>query len=188
MPWKVPDKAFLSFEDAAACRDFGDLSAMEFDSISIVQLPFLCMTKDENRIGKKSYPATESRIDSFLSAKLKPRFKLIAMSNGDSLKGTLVNDFIEAVLTKAANGKGNPLQWGGVFPPDLIGSRTIVYFPFGIERESGEYVRARFFVLIFDPIGNVLFSRCMAYHPEEWSADFNIFKSEVQGNLPLLEH
>jgi hypothetical protein len=187
MPWKIPDKAFLSFEDAAACRDFGDLSGLEFDSTSVFKLPFLCRTKYEDKIENNHYSTTEEKIDSFITSKLKPKFKFMDMTGFDTVQKEQLGKFRQAVLTNAANGKDTPLQWGHPFPPGIIGSRTIIYFPIGIERESGDYVKARFHVLILDSNGNVLFSRCMPYRADEWSTNIDIFKTDVQGKLPLLE-
>jgi hypothetical protein len=187
MPWKVPNKAFLSFEDAALCRDFGDLSRLDFDSTTVFKLPFLCATKFENRIETTHYPATEEKIDSFLASKLKQKFKFMDMDALDTLQRAKVEEFIHAVLTNAANGKDTPLQWGHAFPENILGSRSIIYFPVGIERESGDYIKARFYVLVFDSGGSVLFSRCMPYRADEWSAQADSFKTEVQGKLPLLE-
>jgi hypothetical protein len=89
------------------------------------------------------------------------------------------------LLNDILSGKGNPLDWGQNASIDIEDTTSIIYIPFAIEREAQHNVRARFYTLIANSKGKIIFCRCFDYDPQIWSKDFNAFANDVEGKLPL---
>jgi hypothetical protein len=155
-------------------------------AVVILKLPFFLRINEEGKIGKETYPATENQIDEYLRSVLEKRYKLF-IPNKQYPHMQFIAEFFQGVLDRAAQGVDSPLTWGHVIPAGIIDKDTYIYFPFGIERESKHHIRARFYVLIANSEGKVIFTRCLSYNPNQWSLNIGYFKRDVKGKLPLVE-
>jgi hypothetical protein len=153
--------------------------------VVILKLPFLLRIYEEGQISKESYPATENQIDEHLQSALEKRYKVL-IPNKQYPHMQIIAGWFKGALERAAKGTEPPLAWGQNIPEGTLDKGTYIYFPLGIERESRAHINARFYVLIANHEGKVLFARCVPYNPNLWSLDAKYFKEDIEGKLPLL--
>jgi|ERR1041385_70256 hypothetical protein len=185
---KSPSYAdFLTFSSAPACHDYGDTSFLAAANLKVHLIPFMVRINREGTIVKQNYPATEPAINQYLRSMLESRFKSGVLAapviSVDSIK-----TFSDAVLDTAAIGKRSPLEWGQPLQFDRADSASVIYFPFGIERESQHHAQGRFYMLVFNASGKVVCFRCMGYNPNTWSSEADAFRRDTKGKLLLLEN
>jgi hypothetical protein len=184
------NRPFIAFNDASPCQDYGELIPVEKPGILIFDLPFFLRINEEGEIRKESYPATENQIYEYIHSVLKKRYKFFIPEREDphlKVFTEAMSLFVQRVLNNAAEGKGSPLTWGQKIPNGILDKHIYVYFPLGIERESKHHINARFYVLVANSEGEVIFARCIPYNPNKWSADIEVFKQDIKGKLPLVE-
>ncbi len=180
------DRPFIAFKDATPCQDYGDLTAVLRSEAKVLQCPFTIMNNDDGKIGKLHYPATEDKIDEYITKALQASQKLLPDKELAGRTESIVK-YVLSVLSKAALGKGSPLEWDGDIPEGVLDKDMYVYLPIGIGRESKHHVNARFYTLIANSQGKIIFARCIPYNPNQWSGDIEVFKRDVKGKLPLVE-
>lgn len=185
-PLDSSNSAFISFSDCYICNDYGDVNSLSKQKTKINLVPFFAFTVYADGTNEVvHYPITESRITPHFLNLLEGydwNANLIVKDSDDYKKyfkyyTDLFNDFIR--------GKGNPLTWGQNASIELNDTSSVIYIPFAIEREAQHNVRARFYTLIANSKGKIIFSRCFDFEPQIWSRDFNSFANDIEGRLPL---
>ncbi|MCU7495634.1 MAG: hypothetical protein HF314_02280 [Ignavibacteria bacterium] len=187
-PPDASDQSFIAFNDCSSCSDFGNTGMLSKSTKNIILLPFSVTTVYEN--GKKElvhYPATESGIMGHLKTLLGENNQTVELIDKDTDNFDRYLKYYGQILDDCYSGKATPLGWGESASIELKDTTSVIYIPFAIEREAQHHVNARFYVLVADSRGKVIFSRCIGYNPILWSADINSFINETKGILPLTE-
>ena len=182
----VQNRSFLTFKDAAPCGDHGDISPVRNPDSIILKFPFLIRLDEEGKIVKESYPRTENEIDKYIVAAIRVRNMVIVPSQ-QSPYYPVLGKYLQDVVNTVGGRTDSPLEWGRKIPEGTLEKNTYIYFPVGIERESRQPTSARFYVLIGNSEGRIIFARCIPYNPDLWSADIDFFKRDVKGKLPLAD-
>ena len=178
------NSSFIGFKDTAPCGDYGDMTPARNPDSTILKFPFLTRLDDEGRIVKQSYPKTEIEIDKHINAALRVHHKVVIPNKQDPYLPVL-GKYLQDVINTVGGRTDSPLEWGRKIPEGTLEKNTYIYFPVGIERESQERANARFYVLIADSEGKIIFARCIPYKPDFWSDNIEFFKRDVNGKLPL---
>ena len=182
-----PNLTFLSWDDAEACGDFGDTAMIPRNLSKIHLIPFFVLTAHDDSIsGVDNYPVTESRIRSHFLLMLRTTHRPVEQIERDSRNFHAILDYYYAVGKKATRGIGSPLEWSSPIAAGLLDTSSVIYIPMAVERVSQRSVQARFYALIADSRGRIIFARCFKYDAERWAKEFNRFADDVEGRLPIV--
>ena len=163
-----PDTSFISFKD---CYPFFPVTAYK-DSMWNV---------DEEQI-------TANRIRKYILAQIKKNNKdvIFVDKSFDDYKKYL--NYTTDILKKASLGKGNPLDWGENLELNTMDPSAIIYMPIAVERESQRSKKGRFYILLANMKGKILFSRSINYDPAVWSYHYSKFVEQAGPKLPLASY
>ena len=177
------DHSFINFENATSCEDYGNWDLEKIKDIKIIPLPFFIIHHEDGQMTRQHYPATEKSIDEYIHNAIGSNYNIFIPKEDQPL--IEIFKYIDVVASNTGKQTDSPLNWGYAIPAGIINANTYIYFPIGIERESNRHINARFYVLISNSVGNVIYSRCMPYNPTTLSVDIEAFKQDIKDKLPL---
>jgi hypothetical protein len=182
-----PNMNFLSWDDAEACGDFGDTAMIPRTLSKVHLIPFSILTAhDDSLSGVDNYPVTESRIRSHFLMLLRTTHRPVEQIERDSRNFHVIADYFVAVGKNATRGTGSPLGWGRPIAAGLLDTSSVIYIPMAVERVSQRTVQPRFYALIADSKGRIIFARSFKFDAEKWAKEFNGFADDVEGRLPIV--
>lgn len=176
---------FLRFEDALPVGDAGGYDSIKVGDTLMI-FPFTIQRNNEWKVSGDMYPATQAFVSKYVEFALARKFVLATPDSGSTF-APLISHYALDLLHELDSARGTPLSWGGLLPPGASNPHTYFYFPFAVERESKNQMTARFYVLIANHLGEIMFARSMKYDPAKWSSNIEVFKREINDRLPLAE-
>lgn len=182
---RPPNTAFISFADADTCSIAGE----RVDSASNVYLfPLIVRTVyDDGRVEGVKYPATQGSITRYVDSLLHTSRRKVIVANKNIAHADSLAKFQLQLLDNASKGRGSPSTWANPFGTSMLDSYSVMYSLIGVERESQEQVRARFYVILSNSRGQIVSWRCRQYNPGKWSSQISAFIEDTRGWLPLVE-
>jgi hypothetical protein len=181
------NEEFLEFSDVPVAGDYGDESDVKSDKPPVVRLPFLCLTRSVTSLDRSNYMWTGKAIDDYFKAALEPRYSCVDARTLDSNAANAVGRFAQALAESAAFSARPPTAWGRPLPAGAVDPKAVLFLPIGIERESAVILRGRFYMILCNASGDVLFCRCIKYDPSKWFATIDDVKSALWGKVALAE-
>ena len=180
-----PNTAFISFADADTCSIAGE----RIDSASNVYLfPLIVRTVyDDGKVEGAKYPTTQASITRYVDSLLHTSGRKVIIANKNLTHADSLAKFQLQLLDNASKGRGSPSTWANPFGPGMLDSNSVMYSLIGVERESQEQVRARFYVIISNSRGQIVSWRCRQYNPGKWSSQIAAFIEDTKGWLPLVQ-
>ena len=179
---------FLSFSDASPCQDYGDTNFLASRNLHVLSMPFMVRTNIDGKVRVGNYALTQPTIDRCIQSGLASRFTVLDPSVIPASHATDLNNFLNDMADKAAAGKTSPVEWGDNLQFGIIDSSATIYLPLGIERESQHHTQGRFYAVVLNSTGKVLYAKCMGYNPNRWSSETDAFVRDTKGKLLLLEN
>ncbi len=175
---------FMSFSDAMACENYGDIDLI-ISPDGLIVLPFIVMNHEEGEaVSSTAYVKTSESIGLYFLDALANKHELYMPKDVESQAVENLINFTKEVGLKAGAATGTPLDWGHQFN-EITNENIYVYLPIGVERESSEYVTARLYVLIANNSGDIVYAQCMPYNPIEWATSKSAYEADLDGRLPL---
>ena len=184
-----PDTSFISFKDCYPPKDYGNIDSIAKHINTIDLIPFFPVTAYKDSLWNvDEEQITANRIRKYILAQIKKNNKdvIFVDKSFDDYKKYL--NYTTDILKKASLGKGNPLDWGENLELNTMDPSAIIYMPIAVERESQRSKKGRFYILLANMKGKILFSRSINYDPAVWSYHYSKFVEQAGPKLPLASY
>jgi len=185
-PLDILDSAFISYNDCVECKEYGKVDEISKDKNQIITVPIGIITSlNDGGNSFNNYPITESRMNEQFNLLLESYGWNVKPLSRESIYYNSLVDYYSSILQHLLNDNENPLEWKVDSLLQINEPNSYLYFPIIIEREAQYIMKARFYLVITNNIGQIINFSCFNFDPKLWSRDFNKFANDIENRLPL---
>jgi len=174
-------------------KDYGSLAAFEGTKPKVLLIPFhsFIIKDGKYRSTTDNYPSLEMSLWMYLRIRdncfvLYPDSTRGHFSDTGTTEYEATRRFVNALMTSVLENPDSVHLWRTEAFETAVDTAALFYFPLNLERLRGDDYDSRFFTIIANSKGHIVFVRMIDdYKPGMWAKDYRHFAGDTRNRMPF---